>query len=80
MARRAFVVWGSSGHGRVLRIMGSSVTFDSCNLTDNRGKVGETNSQSGSNSEMTFRKCHWARSVMGIETFNTQARIWMPKR
>ena len=54
--------------------MGSSVTFDSCNLTDNRGKVGETNSQSGSNSEMTFRKCHWARSVMGIETFNTQVR------
>ncbi|MFP6882695.1 MAG: lamin tail domain-containing protein [Roseibacillus sp.] len=63
---------GHTGHGRVLYIMGSSVTFDSCNLTDNRGKVGETNSQSESNSEMTFRKCHWARSVMGIETFNTQ--------
>ena len=63
---------GHTGHGRVLRILGSTVTFDNCNLTDNRGKVGETNSQGGSNSEMTFRECHWSRSVMGIETFNTQ--------
>lgn len=62
---------GHTGHGRVLRIMGSTVVFDKSNVTDNRGKIGETNSQSGANSEMTFRECHWARSVMGIETFDT---------
>lgn len=63
---------GHTGHGRVLRIMGSTVVFDHCNVTDNRGKIGETAAQSGLDSDMTFRHCHWARSVMGIETFDTQ--------
>lgn len=62
---------GHTGHGRVLRIMGSNVTFDNCTISDNRGKVGETSRQGGSDSEMVFRECHWARSVMGIETFDT---------
>ncbi len=62
---------GHTGHGRVLRILGSTVSFDDCSLTDNRGKLGETDSQGGQNSDMAFRRCHWARSVMGIESFNT---------
>ncbi|MFT5105844.1 MAG: hypothetical protein ACI9UA_001466 [Pseudoalteromonas tetraodonis] len=62
---------GHTGHGRVLNILGSTVSFEDCNLTDNRGKIGQTGTQGGSNSEMTFRRCHWARSVTGIETFDT---------
>ena len=62
---------GHTDHGRVLRIMGSNVTFDNCTISDNRGKVGETDNQGGVDSIMVFRECHWARSVMGIETFDT---------
>ncbi|MBL49807.1 MAG: hypothetical protein CMP28_12775 [Roseibacillus sp.] len=62
---------GHTGHGRVLRIMGSSVTFENCTISDNPGKIGETDNQGGADSEMIFRECHWARSVMGIETFDT---------
>ena len=29
---------GHTGHGRVLHILGSDVTFTDCNITDNRGK------------------------------------------
>ena len=62
---------GHTGHGRVLRIMGSSVTFENCPISDNPGKIGETDRQGGVDSEIIFRECHWARSVMGIETFDT---------
>lgn len=62
---------GHTDHGRVLRIMGSDVTFENCTISDNRGKVGQTDRQGGSDSVMIFRECHWARSVMGIETFDT---------
>ena len=66
---------GHTGHGRVLRILGSDVDFADCNITDNRGKVGETGAQGGSNSTMIFRRCHWARSVTGIETFDTDVLV-----
>lgn len=62
---------GHTGHGSVLRILGSSVSFEDCNITDNRGKIGETGASGGVDSEMIFRRCHWGRSVMGIETFDT---------
>ena len=62
---------GHTGHGRVLRVMGSTVTFENCTISDNVGKIGETDSQGGTDSEIVFRECHWARSVMGIETFDT---------
>ena len=62
---------GHTDHGRVLRIKGSEVTFESCTISDNRGKIGETEREGGVDSLMTFKKCHWARSVMGVETFDT---------
>ena len=66
---------GHTGHGRVLHILGSDVTFTDCNITDNRGKIGQTGAQGGSDSRMVFRRCHWARSVMGIETFDTDVLV-----
>ena len=62
---------GHTDHGRVLRIQGSTVIFNDCNVTDNRGKVGETEAEGGSDSSIVFRRCHLARSVMGLETFDT---------
>ena len=62
---------GHTDHGRVLRIMGSNVSFENCTISDNRGKIGETEREGGVDSLMTFRRCHWARSVMGVETFDT---------
>ncbi|MGI9242199.1 MAG: hypothetical protein ACR2RV_15480, partial [Verrucomicrobiales bacterium] len=66
---------GHTNHGRVLRVLGSDVSFEDCNITDNRGKIGETSAQGGSDSSMLFRRCHWARSVMGIETFDTDVLV-----
>jgi len=62
---------GHTDHGRVLRVLGSSVIFEDCSISDNRGKVGQANEQNGSGSNLVFRRCHWARSVMGFETFDT---------
>ncbi len=62
---------GHTDHGRVLRVLGSSVTFEDCTISDNRGKVGQANEQNGVGSNLIFRRCHWARSVMGFETFDT---------
>ena len=62
---------GHTNHGRVLRIKGSDVTFENCTISDNRAKIGETEREGGINSLMTFKRCHWARSVMGVETFDT---------
>jgi hypothetical protein len=66
---------GHTGHGRVLYILGSDVDFSDCNITDNRGKIGQTGARNGTNSTMVFRRCHWARSVMGIETFDTDVLV-----
>ncbi|MCP4849223.1 MAG: hypothetical protein GY899_14875 [Verrucomicrobiaceae bacterium] len=62
---------GHTDHGRVLRIVGSSVQFDDCNITDNRGKVGESEADGDTDSVIVIRRCHLARSVMGLETFDT---------
>lgn len=62
---------GHTDHGRVLRVLGSSVVFEDCTISDNRGKVGQANAQNGMGSSLVFRRCHWARSVMGFETFDT---------
>ncbi|MFP6873591.1 MAG: lamin tail domain-containing protein [Verrucomicrobiales bacterium] len=66
---------GHTGHGRVLRIIGSTVSFNDCNITDNRGKVGESGASGGSNSAIILRRCHLARSVMGLETFDTDVLV-----
>ncbi|MEN8864845.1 MAG: lamin tail domain-containing protein [Akkermansiaceae bacterium] len=66
---------GHTDHGRVLYILGSDVDFSDCNITDNRGKIGQTGAQGGSDSTMVFRRCHWARSVTGIETFDTDVLV-----
>ena len=62
---------GHTDHGRVLRLLGSAVVFTDCNITDNRGKIGETEAEGGIDSEIVLRRCHLARSVMGLETFDT---------
>ena len=62
---------GHTDHGRVLRVLGSNVVFEDCTISDNRGKIGQSNSLNDQNSELIFRRCHWARSVMGMETFDT---------
>ena len=62
---------GHTDHGRVLRVLGSRVVFSDCNVTDNRGKIGETEAEGGIDSEIVLRRCHLARSVMGLETFDT---------
>ncbi|MCH2061284.1 MAG: lamin tail domain-containing protein [Verrucomicrobiales bacterium] len=62
---------GHTDHGRVLRVLGSTVVFNDCNVTDNRGKIGETEAEGGIDSEIVLRRCHLARSVMGLETFDT---------
>ncbi|YCM42810.1 lamin tail domain-containing protein [Verrucomicrobiaceae bacterium 227] len=66
---------GHTNHGRVIYVLGSDVSFEDCNITDNRGKVGQTGAQGGSNSSMVFRRCHWARSVTGIEAFDTDVLV-----
>jgi len=58
---------GHTGSGPVIRPVGSNVTFDYVSITDNVGKV----MQSSSGSDLTFRNCQLARSVMGPEISNT---------
>ncbi len=58
---------GHTGAGPVIRPVGSHITFDYVSITDNAGKV----MQSSSGSDLTFRNCQLARSVMGPEINNT---------
>ena len=62
---------GHTDHGRVLRVLGSNVLFEDCSISDNRGKIGQSNAQNGQSCDLVFRRCHWARSVMGFETFDS---------
>ena len=45
--------------------------FEDCSISDNRGKIGQSNAQNGQSCDLVFRRCHWARSVMGFETFDS---------
>ena len=45
--------------------------FEDCTISDNRGKIGQSNAQNGKSCDLVFRRCHWARSVMGFETFDS---------
>ena len=58
---------GHTGTGPALRSVGSKIVFDHVCLTDNAGKV----MQASSGSDLTFRNCHLARSVMGPEIQGT---------
>ncbi len=58
---------GHTGTGPAVRPQGSTIVFEYVNITDNDGKV----MQSGGGSNLTFRNCHLARSVMGPEIDNT---------
>ena len=58
---------GHTGSGPAIRPEGSNITFDYVSITDNVGKV----MQSASGSDLTFRNCQLARSVMGPEINNT---------
>jgi hypothetical protein len=58
---------GHTGSGPALRPVGSRIVFDYASITDNDGKV----MQSSSDSDLTFRHCQLARSVMGPEINNT---------
>jgi hypothetical protein len=58
---------GHTGSGPAVRPSGSTIVFEYTNITDNDGKV----MQSTGGSDLTFRNCHLARSVMGPEIDNT---------
>jgi hypothetical protein len=58
---------GHTGSGPAVRPVGSNIVFDYVSITDNDGKV----MQSSSDSDLTFRNCQLARSVMGPEMNNT---------
>jgi hypothetical protein len=58
---------GHTGAGPAVRPVGSKIVFDHVCITDNAGKV----MQSSSGSDLTFRNCLWARSVMGPEIQGT---------
>ncbi|MHC4104612.1 MAG: hypothetical protein ACYSR9_06700, partial [Planctomycetota bacterium] len=58
---------GHTGSGPAIRPVGSNIIFDSVSITDHDGKV----MQSSSDSDLTFRHCQLARSVMGPEINNT---------
>jgi len=58
---------GHTGSGPAMRPSGSTIVFEYTNITDNAGKV----MQSTGGSDLTFRNCHLARSVMGPEIDNT---------
>ena len=38
---------GHTDHGRVLRVLGSNVLFEDCTISDNRGKIGQSDSRNG---------------------------------
>jgi hypothetical protein len=58
---------GHTGAGPAVRPEGSRIVFDHVCITDNAGKI----IQSSSGSDLTFRNCLWARSVMGPEIEGT---------
>jgi len=58
---------GHTGSGPAFRPNDSVIVFENVNITDNAGKV----MQSGGGSDLTFRDCVLARSVMGPEIDNT---------
>ncbi|MHC4532537.1 MAG: hypothetical protein ACYS6K_01160 [Planctomycetota bacterium] len=58
---------GHTGSGPAIRPVGSRIVFDYASITDNDGKV----MQSSSDSDLIFRHCQLARSVMGPEINNT---------
>jgi len=58
---------GHSGTGPTFRVSGSTLIFEHSNLTDNAGKLMHATSSS----DLTFRKCLFARSVMGPEISST---------
>jgi hypothetical protein len=62
---------GHTNKGPALRLIGSSVSFDHCNITDIAGKLGRTDDSEASDSELVFRNCHLGRAVMGPELFDT---------
>jgi hypothetical protein len=58
---------GHTGTGPALRVAKSSLTFDHASVTDNAGKI----MQSESGSELTFTDTLFSRSVMGPEIAGT---------
>ena len=58
---------GHSNSGPAIRASGSTLVFENCSLTDNAGKIGHITS----GSDLTFRNCLFARSVMGPEISGT---------
>jgi len=58
---------GHTDTGPAVRPVGSKIVFDHVCIADNAGKV----MQSSSGSDLTFRNCLWARSVMGPEIEGT---------
>lgn len=58
---------GHTGKGPAIRSEGSAIAFDHVGLTDHVGKV----MQSSAGSDLTFRDCILARSVMGPEIDGT---------
>jgi hypothetical protein len=58
---------GHTGAGPAVRPEGSKIVFDHVSITDNAGKI----IQGSSGSDLTFRNCLWARSVMGPEIEGT---------
>ncbi|HEV7866965.1 MAG TPA: lamin tail domain-containing protein, partial [Chthoniobacteraceae bacterium] len=54
---------GHTGTGPMVRLAGATITFEDCVLSDSPGK---TLTNSG-NCNITFRRCHLARTVMGPE-------------
>ncbi|MFH1715797.1 MAG: CotH kinase family protein, partial [Planctomycetota bacterium] len=58
---------GHSNSGPAIRASNSTFVFENCSLTDNAGKLGDITSDS----DLTFRNCLFARSVMGPEISGT---------
>ncbi|MFC1792803.1 lamin tail domain-containing protein [Planctomycetota bacterium] len=58
---------GHSNSGPTIRASGSTFVFEHCSLTDNAGKIGHVTS----GSDMSFKSCLFARSVMGPEISGT---------
>jgi hypothetical protein len=58
---------GHSNSGPAISAAGSTLVFKNCSLTDNAGKIGDISS----GSDLTFRNCLFARSVMGPEISGT---------
>jgi hypothetical protein len=56
----------SSFGGPLFRLTGSTVAFETCNLTDNAGKL-----MNAANSELVFDNCLLARGIMGPEINGT---------